>query len=106
MDFGKKGTIMLVTFSCKASESITMFGNVAHKLLRLMGNSGTVPGAILAEDVPEALESLQQGIARMKQQPVEGNEDDEPDVSLAHRALPLIELLKRAVSAHCNVMWE
>ena len=43
---------MLVTFTCKAYADITMFGNVAASLLRLMGHSGTVPGALLAHEVP------------------------------------------------------
>ena len=49
---------MLVTFSCSAYADITMFGDVAVRLLKLMGHSGTVPGAILAEDVQAALECL------------------------------------------------
>ena len=34
------------------------------------------------------------------------DEDEEPPVSLPHRALPLIELLKAAAKAECNVMWD
>ena len=49
---------MLVTFTCEAYADITMFGDVAQHLLTLMGHSGTVPGAILAEDVPAALHRL------------------------------------------------
>ncbi|MBE0436458.1 MAG: DUF1840 family protein, partial [Methylomicrobium sp.] len=30
----------------------------------------------------------------------------EKPVSLAHRALPLIELLTAAAKANCNVMWD
>jgi hypothetical protein len=37
---------MLITFSCSAYADITMFGDVAVRLLRLTGHSGTVPGAI------------------------------------------------------------
>ena len=33
-------------------------------------------------------------------------EDEEPPVSLGHRALPLIELLKAAAKAERNVMWD
>mgnify|MGYP000420435862 CR=1 FL=1 len=36
----------------------------------------------------------------------EQDEDDEPPVSLAHRALPLIELLRAAAKARHNVMWD
>jgi hypothetical protein len=49
---------MLVTFTTKAYANITMFGDVAVTLLKMMGHSGTVPGAILAADVPAALSRL------------------------------------------------
>ena len=38
---------MLITFSTKASADITMFGDVATRLLKLMGQSGVTPGALL-----------------------------------------------------------
>ena len=50
---------MLVTFRTKAYPNITMFGDVAKQLLELMGHSGTVPGAVKAEDVPIALQRLE-----------------------------------------------
>jgi len=101
---------MLVTFSCPAYADITMFGDVAIRLLKLMGHSGTVPGALLAADVPAALEHLEAAVEADKQspeqeEPAEG-EDGEPAVSLAHRALPVIELLKAAAKAKCDVMWD
>lgn len=97
---------MLVTFSCRAYADITMFGHIAVRLLELMGHSGTVPGALLAEDVPAALARLEAGVAAAGQ-PVEPEEDDvESPVPLAHRALPLIELLRAAAKAGVNVMWD
>jgi len=49
---------MLVTFSTDAYANITMFGNHALDMLKMMGHSGTVPNAIKAEDVPQALSRL------------------------------------------------
>ena len=40
---------MLVTFSTSAYADITMFGDVALRLLKLMGHSATVPGAMRQE---------------------------------------------------------
>ena len=101
---------MLVTFTCPAYADITMFGDVAIRLLKMMGHSGTVPGALLAEDVPAALQRLEAAIEAERQLPEPKeeaqNEDDEPAVSLSHRALPLIELLRSAAKAKCNVMWD
>ena len=99
---------MLVTFSTDAHADITMFGDVALAMLKKMGHSATVPGAILAEDVPAALNSLSTAIeAEKDSQPVEQqDDDDEPVVSMAHRAMPLIDLLSAAARDECNVMWK
>jgi hypothetical protein len=98
---------MLVTFSCKAYADITLFGDVAVSLLKMMGHSGTVPGALSADEVSTALERLRKALAEQRQQEavVTGN-DDEPPVSLAHRAMPLIALLEAARNAHTHVMWD
>ena len=98
---------MLVTFSCPAYADITMFGDVAIQLLKMMGHSGTVPSALSAEDVLPALERLEAAVM-VKEQSAEPEEDDDgdPPVSISHRALPLIELLKAAAKAECSVMWD
>lgn len=98
---------MLVTFTTEAYADITMFGDIALTMLKMMGHSATVPGAILAEDVPIALSRLTAAIdAEKVNPPVEGKDADEPVVSLVHRALPLIGLLTAAAKADCNVMWK
>lgn len=87
-----------------------MFGDVAIKLLRMMGHSGTVPGAIAAEDVEDALERLKAAVAREPDQPASAAErpDDEaePVVSLRQRAFPLIQLLEAAARDDCYVRWD
>ncbi len=55
---------MLVTFSSDAYESITYFDKVAQRLLTLMGHSGTIPGALVAEAFSDWLENLHKGIKR------------------------------------------
>jgi hypothetical protein len=98
---------MLVKFSCAEYENITMFGEVAKKLLTLMGHSATVPGALAAEDIPEALSRLKKGIAQAKSSPENqpDDNDDEP-VSLEHRAIPLINMLEAAAKNKKSVLWE
>jgi hypothetical protein len=104
---------MLVTFETQAHANITMFGEVAVTLLKLMGQSGTVPGALLAEDVPAALERLRAAVSADPETPldpaprpgVRPDEAQEAHVSLGHRALPLIQLLEAAAAANENVMW-
>jgi hypothetical protein len=95
---------MLVTFTTKAYADITMFGEVAVALLKLTGHSGTVPSAILAEDVPAALERLTTAINAGKGAQTTGDKDDA--VSMAHRALPLINLFTAAAKENCDIMWK
>ncbi|MGZ5095688.1 MAG: DUF1840 domain-containing protein [Burkholderiales bacterium] len=98
---------MLVRFDSKVG-TITMFGDVANTLLRLMGQSGAVPGAILAPDIPAAVERLQHGVSGQNEKPPSRNKDEdaEPPVNLRQRAFPLIELLERAAKAGADVIWE
>jgi hypothetical protein len=112
---------MLVTFHTKAHADITMFGDVAKDLLKLMGHSGTVPSAIKAEDVPAALRRLESAIAERKGAEAaesaaaadtarrnRGRDDDDDaprKVPLSHRALPLLELLRAAAAEKVDVMW-
>jgi len=99
---------MLVTFSTNAYSDITLFGDVALSLLKMMGHSATIPGAILAADVPMALSRLTSAINAEKAAPPDDKDEDrdESEVSMAHRSLPLINLLTAAAKANSNVMWK
>jgi hypothetical protein len=115
---------MLVTFRSTATESITMFGDVAIELLKLMGATGKVPGALNPEDVPPALHKLESALDQITIQqntatpavPAD-NEDSpaddgkelerpQPPVTLPTRAVPLVSIMKRAAAAHKELMWE
>lgn len=105
---------MLVTFSTKVSADITMFGDVASALLKLMGQSGAVPGALLAADVASALMTLKAnidgpvGAEPAGNPPLRADEDEErapPPVTLRQRAYPLIKLLEAAARAKADVLW-
>lgn len=75
-----------------------------------MGHSGTVPGAFKANQVSDALSNLQSGLASetSKSQSVnqDNDDDDEPKISLAKRAVPLINLLQAAIKKNCDVLWD
>lgn len=125
---------MLVTFRSTATESITLFGEHASTLLKLMGATGRIPGALGAEDVPAALSALEKAVERLKteartqadarkvtgtlassKEPPAGggdprqehsDEEQAPPISIETRAVPLIALLKRAAAAGAEVMWQ
>jgi hypothetical protein len=98
---------VLIRFDSKAG-TITMFGDVAKKLLRLMGQTGAIPGAILAPDIPPAVERLRQAISGEpeKAAPRDTKDEGEPPVNLRQRAFPLVELLERAAKQKADVIWE
>ena len=104
---------MLVTFKTTAYADIVMFSDAAQSLLKLMGQSGNVPGAIMGEDVADALDQLQNSLKNQpepEQPEASAGADDDEDrtnrVALATRAVPLIELLEAAKAAGANVMWD
>jgi len=106
-------TFMLIKFQTPAYATITMFGDVAITLIKLMGHSGRVPGALLAADIPSALACLEAAVSEYPDLPLDPTTtnaapagDAGQHVSLAHRAMPLIALLKAAGADGETVMWE
>ncbi|TOI34560.1 DUF1840 domain-containing protein [Vibrio parahaemolyticus] len=106
---------MLITFRCRSYANVTMFGDIALEMIKMMGHSGTVPGSISAQDVPDALSKLTSALsaknAAEESLPTDVDVDEEeeqaePAVSLGRRAFPLIELLKSAIKEECEVMWD
>ncbi|KTD06076.1 hypothetical protein Lgra_2853 [Legionella gratiana] len=96
---------MLVTFHTDAYEDITYFADVARQLLSLMGHSGTIPGAIKSENLPEALTHLQSGLGK-EEKIVEDDEENDGKISLKKRAVPLISLLQAAIKKDKDVLWD
>jgi len=99
---------MLITFKTKAHAGVTMFGDVAKLMLKKMGHSGTIPGAIRAEDVPDYLNRLTQAINAGNENNAQASTTgwDDQSVSPQNRAKPLIELLEAAAEQACDVRWE
>ncbi len=87
-----------------------MFGDVALKLIKIMGHGGTVPGAIGSDEVGAAAMRLKAAIdadkAASEGAPEEPEEENgEARISLAQRALPLLELMLAAEETGSPVMW-
>jgi hypothetical protein len=106
---------MIVKFSTRAG-ALTMHGDAAVVLLKAMGHSGTVPGAILAADLPEGLERLRRKLAEdagaPSPPPAARDDDDEeererePPVTLRMRAVPFIDMVETAIRRGSDLMWE
>jgi hypothetical protein len=87
-----------------------MLGDEAVRLIKMMGHSGTVPGALPADEVPAALKQLQTAVAAEKnaeEAPATDGEEDEKDrrVNISVRAWPLMEMLAAAARENREVMW-
>jgi len=102
---------MLVRFDSEVG-SFTMFGEPAMTLLKMMGHSGTVPSAILAQDIPAALARLKAAVDADPEAPLPGPQagheeaEQRPRISVRQRAYPLIELLARAEKRGCDIVWD
>jgi len=101
---------MLIKFNSDAG-AFTMFGDVAVPLLKAMGHSGTVPGALLAADIPASLERLKAALAQPLPDPhqhtrADAIEDPDDAMTLRKRAFPLVELLSNAIARNADVMWD
>lgn len=104
---------MLMTFHSKAWSSIIIDRDVGVKLLKLAGHSGTIPSAMLAADIPAAIDRLNAGLDTADPGPARGSaqknpddSDEPPPVGLRLRAFPLLEMLKASVKKNCDVTWD
>lgn len=111
---------MIVNFTTRFGR-LTMHGESAVALLRAAGHSGTVPGAILASELPAALAQLERALEsdgnRPSPPPAAGvesrdgpdaDEDKEPEpvVSLGLRAVPLLDMIRTAIARGSDLMWD
>ena len=102
----------MITFQSDASGDVMMFDEVAHHMMDIMGKEHTVRGVITVEQMPECIARLKAAIAedraRARGEP-QGEEEEQTGVSarvsLAQRALPLVELLERSLQREKPVLW-
>ena len=99
---------MLVKFHTPEHGDITYNGKVGVALLKLMGRTGKVPGALDAEHVPGALDALRHRLAleQEAEHVVPPSSDHEEIVALRTRAFPLLELMETAVRSGDYISWE
>jgi len=108
---------MIVIFQSKAAGDVIMFGDVAYRLMKIMGKEAAAKGIVSVEQLPEAIARLKAAIAKDKAARAGLGEDDLPRleeapdggkrayVSLTQRAVPLIELLEWSLKKNVPVVW-
>jgi len=98
---------MLFTFKSAASANLIMHEASGREILALLGkNPEDACGIITVEQLPAAISTLHQAIARKPGDAAEASEvDGEPSVGLAQRAVPFIDMLERAARDGEPVVW-
>lgn len=103
----------MIRFESKRSAGFSMLDKDAKHMLALLKHSGTVPGAIRAEDIGAALKNLQDALQsndpdKASASATTDTQDDEQEapVALSTRAYPLVQLLESAQSKQEAVMWD
>ena len=107
---------MLVIFKSKAAGDVMMFGDVAQSLMEIMGKDPGDKGIVTVEQLPGAIARLKAAVAQDKaERPVIDHDErlfektpeggKREHVSLARRAVPLIELLEYSLKEEVPVTW-
>ena len=102
----------MITFQSDASGDVMMFDEIAHHMMDIMGKERTRRGVVTVEQMPECIARLKAAIAEDRAHArgkAPGEEAEETGVaarvSLAQRAVPLVELLERSLQREKPVLW-
>lgn len=98
---------MLVTFKSSASSDVIMFGDVAVKMMEILGKDPSDKGIITVENLPDAIAKLKAAIGadvQIRGKAISDANGDDP-VSIAQRALPLVELFEWSLKQGVPVVW-
>ncbi len=97
---------MPVTFKSTSGASIMMLDAVGKEMLKMMDFGSRIPGAISAEDLPQARENLKKALSALQEADETDSEEEEPPVSLHTRALPLLNLIDVTIADDQYLRWE
>jgi ABC-type hemin transport system ATPase subunit len=106
---------MLYKFKSKATGDLIMLEPNGRRVLQIIGKDPAPKGIILPEEMPGAISALEAAIAREEQEEQEAAAEAKADakavprggdnVSLRQRAVPFVDMLRRASGAGKEVVW-
>lgn len=105
---------MIITFKSRAAGDVIQFGDVAKRLLGIMGKDPqSTTGVITVEQLPDALARLKAAVAAERAElggQARAQDDDDSQgkprpITLSQRAVPLIELMEFALRDKEPVTW-
>ncbi len=108
---------MIVTFKSAASADVIYFGDVAKRMMELMGKDVAEKGIVTVEQLPGAINLLKAAILADKEQHRQhildeepqnessSNGDSRPFVTLTQRTVPLLAMLEESLGEKKPVVW-
>lgn len=106
---------MLIKFKSKAGGDVIMLGKSGKEILKLLGkDADDSKGIFTADQLPDAITTLKQAIVLDKavpdtsqtEKPLANDYDTVDDIRMYQRAVPVLELMKRALQEETYVTWE
>lgn len=107
---------MIITFQSAAAGDVIMFGDVALRMMEIMGKDKSNKGIVTIEQIPDAIAKLRAAMAADKDEHARAvnadwpqneldSRDEKVPVSFTQRAVPLIELLELSLKKNKAVTW-
>lgn len=100
---------MLYKFKSKDAGDVIMLEANGRRVLEIIGKDPGPKGIILPEQMPAAIQALEEAIAlehaRDKEKGKEGDDVPGDGVGLHQRAMPFIDMLRRNLAAGHEVVW-
>jgi Domain of unknown function (DUF1840) len=106
---------MIYEFKSKATGNLIMTQGVGDAVLQAMGKTISAKGIITVGEMPAAISALKAAVQIDKSRNVanvpaatskqdDGN-DQEPIITLSQRALPMLEMLHKALLGQQDIVW-
>jgi len=99
-------------FKSKADSDLIMMAPVGDQILRILGREPAAKGIIEVAALPGAIRALEEAIAAAELARRDARSSDEDDdergaeaVGLAQRAWPMLEMMRRSLAEHADIVW-
>ena len=98
-------------FKSKADGDLIMMGPVGDQILRIVGREPAAKGIIEVDALPGAIRALEEAIAAAELARRDAERTDNDDdrgaeaVGLAQRAWPMLEMMRRSLAEHADIVW-
>ena len=99
-------------FKSKADGDLIMMGPVGDQILRIVGREPAPKGIIELAALPAAIRALEEAIAaaELARRDAKHTDNDDDDrgaeaVGLAQRAWPMLEMMRRSLAEHADIVW-